>query len=171
MYTNADSLLNKMGELKTRVSLYKPKIICINEILPKHSLIEYDKVAFEIKGYDLYVNELTGRGLAMYIDKNLPSCQIYTCINYKDYVLCQIFLPGGIKVYLCYIYRSPNGTSENDDELCDLITEVCNISNDNLIIVGDFNYKEINWEEGSCNYNVSHKGYKLYDTINDHFLY
>ena len=36
-YTNADSsLINKLDELQSRISLRHPDIICVTEVFPKH---------------------------------------------------------------------------------------------------------------------------------------
>ena len=40
------------------------------------------------------------------------------------------------------IYRSPNSSEENNNQLCNIIQEVP----ENTIIVGDFNYPKINWQ-------------------------
>ena len=40
------------------------------------------------------------------------------------------------------IYRSPNSSEENNNQLCNIIQEVP----ENTIIIGDFNYPKINWQ-------------------------
>ena len=40
------------------------------------------------------------------------------------------------------IYRSPNSSEENNNQLCNIIQEVP----ENTILIGDFNYPKINWQ-------------------------
>ena len=42
MYTNADSLFNKLGELQTLISEKKYDIIAITEIFPKNQNLDYN---------------------------------------------------------------------------------------------------------------------------------
>jgi hypothetical protein len=46
------------------------------------------------------------------------------------------------------VYRSPsNRTSENSDNLCSLISEATNKGYSHILIMGDFNYPDIDWEK------------------------
>ena len=67
--TNADSLFNKIDELKARICVFNPDIITITEIYPKHSLYELTITELNIDGYDIFYND-TGfarRGVCIYI--------------------------------------------------------------------------------------------------------
>ena len=55
--TNADSLFNKLDELKTRIYLFSPDIIAITEIYPKHSQYELTAMELSIHGYDIFYND------------------------------------------------------------------------------------------------------------------
>ena len=70
------------------------------------------------------------------------------------------------------IYRSPNSTSENNDQLCQLINRASNRGNSHVVILGDFNYPEVDWESWTSNKaNVSHPSWKLINCLQDNFLY
>ena len=49
-----------------------------------------------------------------------------------------------------HIYRSPNSTSENSDRLNEAITNICQEDPSHIMIMGNFNYGEINWECDLC---------------------
>ena len=57
--THADSLFNKLEELKARIYLFNPDIIAITEIYPKYSLYEPTAIYTElnIDGYDIFYND------------------------------------------------------------------------------------------------------------------
>ena len=50
-YTNADSLVNKIDELKTIVVNNKPQIIAVTEINPKNARFNLQNVEIQIPGY------------------------------------------------------------------------------------------------------------------------
>ena len=53
MYTNADSLFNKMGELVVLVTERKYDVIAITEIFPKNHSLKYNDNIWNIPGYTL----------------------------------------------------------------------------------------------------------------------
>jgi len=73
-YTNADSLPNKLGELKTRIQERDKKydLIAIMEIYPKNFRYLPGKAELQLEGFDLFMGESkmkSTRGTAMYINK------------------------------------------------------------------------------------------------------
>lgn len=87
MYTNADSLLNKLNELKLLlINLHtKPNVIAITEVKPKNNS-NFSLGELNLHGYNLYTNdfELNAKGLLVYVDSDLPSKQILTEITIKE---------------------------------------------------------------------------------------
>ena len=75
MYTNADSLMNKLSELKVTQS--QPMIIGITEVKPKKCRFNIVPCELQLEGYELFSNlEKDGRGICLYIfigHLNLPS--------------------------------------------------------------------------------------------------
>ena len=69
MYTNADSLLNKLPELSILTADYKPHIIIVTETLPKHCLYPVQECEFQLPGYQMYTNHdrpTCKRGISAY---------------------------------------------------------------------------------------------------------
>jgi hypothetical protein len=54
VYTNADSLFNKLGELQTLISEKKYDIIAITEIFPKNQNLDYNDNLWNIPGYTFH---------------------------------------------------------------------------------------------------------------------
>ena len=74
IYTNADSLTNKLNELKMIIEAKEPEIIAVTEIFPKSKNFELDISTFYIKGYHKYTNqEDSGRGVIIYVKDDLNS--------------------------------------------------------------------------------------------------
>ena len=71
LYSNVDILsTTKLAELEHEIIKNQPKIICLTEILPKSNKYH------QIEGYNLYVNNLEKRGVAIYISQDLTSDQV-----------------------------------------------------------------------------------------------
>jgi hypothetical protein len=72
MYTNADSLFNKLGELQTLISEKKYDIIAITEIFPKKQNLDYNDNLWNIPGYTFHYptqkvfTHFTVRGFVIY---------------------------------------------------------------------------------------------------------
>ena len=56
-YTNADSLINKIDEFKSRIDLKHPNIICIAEVFPEHCTYDVTATELHIVGYDCFASE------------------------------------------------------------------------------------------------------------------
>ena len=76
MYTNADTLTNKMPELKDCVDHHNPWIIAIMEIIPKNYRIPVQKAELKISNnYDIFPESISskGRGITVQVHKNLKA--------------------------------------------------------------------------------------------------
>lgn len=54
LYTNADSLINKMEELQNYIKIYKPKLIAITEVKTKNNRVSLFKAEFQLEDYTLF---------------------------------------------------------------------------------------------------------------------
>ncbi|XP_072037662.1 uncharacterized protein [Amphiura filiformis] len=84
---------------------------------------------------------------------------------------CEIRLKDGDKLLLGCIYRSPNSSMGNNQQLNQLINKACTRQNSHLLIVGDFNFPEVDWQSWTCNAGDSHPGWAFLDCLQDNFLY
>ena len=70
MYTNCDTLTNKLSELTVAIELNNPDIIVLTEVTPKNNRYTLQKSEIEIKGFNLFTtnfNEKDSRGVAIYV--------------------------------------------------------------------------------------------------------
>ena len=80
LYTNADTLTNKLNELNTLIKSlqHKPSVITITEVKPKHKW-HSNINELQIAGYCMFCNNLdyvNSRGVVIYVDKSLHSSEI-----------------------------------------------------------------------------------------------
>ena len=95
LYTNADSLMNKIDELKVLVRDEKPHIIGICEVKPKNCRYSITDAELQLDGYDMFHTNLSHgkhRGCILYIDKEIEATEITLIDAYKDTVWCEIKL-------------------------------------------------------------------------------
>ena len=171
MYTNADSLINKRAELKGRISIQNPDIICINETLPKNCLYDVSEGDLIMEGYTAHIPNNMKRGTIIYTANHLIASKIEFNSSFEEYIFCTIKVSNNKSYTLGCVYRSPNSSSSNNEELLNLLQEVYNSKWDILNITGDFNYREINWETREISVeDKNHPCNKMYDKINDLFL-
>ena len=151
-YTNPDQLRNKVDETKDRLKIDQPDVILINEVKPK-AIAEYSLEDFDIdpnKQYEPLPNNIEnniGRGQLILVKKNLKHRQVYMETKFSECMFVEFDLKSKDKLLIALIYRSESEGEEMSKKLVELINELCNRSYTHLLITGDFNYKNINWEE------------------------
>ena len=172
MYTNADSLPNKIQELKSRfcTDSYKPKVISITEVKHKHKW-NVQLSELNIDGYDLFSNDLSdnNRGILTYVSKDVACKQIYAENTFQEYVWLEITVQNNFKLYIGTFYRSPSSSPDNDEILLGSITKLCSTFMGHVILLGDFNWPDIDWS----NYTASHRystEAKFLDILHKNFL-
>ena len=153
LYTNADCLTNKMAELNILMQQQKPEpdIVVITEAKPKNARYRVNSSEFNIQGYYTFTsdfNEEGTRGIVVYVRQHLQVEQKFMEKLFKEAVFIEI--KGNAereKLLIAAVYRSPNSSAENDALLCDVIDGCCAM-NGKTILVGDFNYSHIVWQNG-----------------------
>ena len=142
-YTNADNLINKRNELYHSLTSVKPEIICITEILAKNALLPVDDCEFQIQGFDCFMNNNKSkchRSVLIYTKKCLKAdAANFSELDCQEYMYCKLSSKNSGLLHILCIYRSPNSTIDNNNNLNSFI------SNDHLLILNDFNYPTINW--------------------------
>ena len=102
-YTNADSVLNKLDELKVRIQIISPDILIITEIFPKTGkACDIAVEELHIDNYTLYTSSIkdNSRGVATYVVNSLSSTlnlnltsgeelYKYSCFR-SDPVICRL---------------------------------------------------------------------------------
>ena len=146
LYTNADTYLNKKEELNLRISQENPDIIAMVEILPKNKSSNISECELQIDGYNMFLNNDPKRGCVIHVDKNLVSATNQLEHHFDEVVSCFIHLERGDKLLICCIYRSPNSPKENNARLLELIESACSSNPSHLLMLGDFNFKDIDWD-------------------------
>ena len=174
MYTNADSLMNKLSELKAQVTQSQPMIIGITEVKPKKCRFNIVPCELQLEGYELFSNlEKDGRGICLYIHRTLKptECTIKDTATFEECVWAEVRLAGKDKILIECIYRSPNNSDINNEKLCQLIGKINEANASHILMMGDFNYPHIDWVGDSkiCG-KASRTENQFLESIRDAFL-
>ena len=150
-------------------------MIILTEIFPKNSQTSLDRVEFSISGYESFIPSLeNGRGVAIYIHTSLSAIGVndIETFRFNECVWCSVRLKGADNLLVGCIYRSPgNSSKENNDNLNRLLLEVSNKNYSHILIAGDFNYKNIDWENMNCESSMESEEAIFLEIIKDTYLY
>ena len=155
-------------------------IVAVSEVKPKNNsgLLEAD---YNLEGYTLHPVNIDpeankGRGMMIYTHKSLEKCtiQISPSPHFEEACLLEIRLRGGDTLLFGCIYRSPTPSTDaaaNNKNLNDLLKTIHAKHYSHLCLVGDFNYKDINWSSWTTNHGEESKEYQFIETVRDCFLF
>ena len=179
MFSNTDQLTpSKKDELLAKIEQQKPLVIAICEVKPKN-LSDRQLLDYVIPGYTTHpvnLDESFGRGVAVYTHDSLEKSviQVKLDLKYEEACIVEIRLRGGDKVRFGCIYRSPTSSDksdENNENLINLLRCISKKNYSHVCLVGDFNFKDINWKNCTTIHGGKSKEVKFIETVRDCFLY
>ena len=148
MYTNADSLLNKLTELKLILCSNHYQIVCITESNLNDDIIEAE---ISIPNFDqvYFANRLHGvkGGSIVYVHNSVRAEQLNIFDGCESLAL-KLTLDKTTVTLVC-LYRSPSLTIEGNDKMLDNIKSLPDDPNQNVVIVGDINLPDVDWNSGT----------------------
>ena len=165
LYTNAQSLVNKMSEMRAIATINDPDILIVTETWTNEAISnEY----LGIGGYDIIerkdrndTNKGRGGGILIYVKKVLYSWKMDCETEFNQCGVIGI-KRNGRDLRVVGVYRSPNSTKPNDDLLCEWVAKM----NGLYVIIGDFNLPDTRWQTGCA----GAKGRRFLETMKDKFL-
>ena len=165
LYTNAQSVIRKMDELRSIVEMRRPNVIALTETWTNEDI---DDGFLSINGYELIERKDRtdtamggGGGIVVYVDKSKCAWKVEVG---GDFSQCACVKVKGRRrdLAIFVVYRSPNSSKPNDESLCKLMKEMTG----DYVVIGDFNYPGIRWASGGSDA----KGRAFYDVIEDNYM-
>ena len=166
-------MMNKRTELQAVIDIHQPDVIGVTEVKPKNWRYEIADCEIVIEGYELFHNLMKpGRGVVLYVRKELkPSlCEELNKHEFSESVFVECYLQDNEKVLLGIIYRSPNSAPENNTMLNTLLSKINDRNPSHLMIMGDFNYPQVDWSGNRCDAGSDHPASQFLKATNDAFL-
>ena len=150
IYMNARSIRNKFNELQAYVAEENPDIICITESWLNLNNKDNEKT-YLLEGYNMFnkdrQNKLGG-GVLIYTKRNLRVLEIKTNSTLSEAIALEIKYQNNKTLNVGLIYRPPR---QNIQQEMDMINFINEISKNDCVILGDFNYPNINWNDYTGN--------------------
>ena len=180
-YTNADQFLNKRDELYMRISGQEPDIIMLTEVIPKAQSLPIAKALLSIPGYSVYMSfdpslpnlGMSGnRGICIYIRSSLKTTEVsFGMSTYVEQQWVKLPLVGNDSLLIGCIYRSPSQTLQDcSEELCRLLHTASTSGPSHILISGDFNMPNIDWENKFSPAPPTDISHKFLEALDDCFL-
>ena len=134
-----------MDDLKARVIIDKPDIIAITESWANNNVLDSE---LYLENYSMIRKDRAtgkrGGGIILYIRSEIQFVQMNSHFELES-LWCTIGNKEKCKIGL--YYRPPNASVESTKNMCD---EISSKSYGNCIILGDFNFPDIDWNTFSA---------------------
>jgi len=176
MYTNACSVVGKMDEVRYIAQKAELSIIGICETWANESINDAE---LNIDGYTLFRKDrmsesrCRGGGVSLYVKDTLRprQCSRLNTSQYAESIWCIIdFADTSLLVGVCY--RSTSSSEHNNDKLIELLQMAVEESvNYQLLLMGDFNYPEIDYDEYTVTAGEDSYPSKFFTCTQDLFLF
>ena len=156
--------MNKISELEVLISIVKPDIIVVTKLFPKTlNKTNIDKNEYKIKGFACFTGQVKEhyRGVAIYVreDNKADYCYPLSNNNFKESVWCEMRVNSKDRLLISGIYKSPNSNSVNHELLNGLISQAIDLKYKSTVILGDFNFPEIDWNTWTASKNENHPAF------------
>ena len=173
--TNAQSLQYKMDELKQVIKDNDVKVVAVTESWGQ----EWKEATLEMEGFNMYKKHRTdgrrGGGCVIYVSQDLKSyaCKDMDNVQGDDAIWCWVRLTNAAKILVGCMYRSPTSSRENNNLFMNQIIRASDVANQNqnrILLMGDFNIKEINWAENEAQGDINTLQNRFYECTRDSYL-
>jgi len=175
IYTNADCFNNKRSDLDVLLLnlSFKPGLIIITEVNPKKMVKGLQGSEFNLKGYNAFccnIGKDKCRGIIIYVDVNMRSTEVDIDEIFDECIFVQVRGVNMGVLTIGAIYRSPSSKVVNDNCLMNLINCVNSQSQGKLLLLGDFNMGNIDWNNWSNSNGVNSPDRKLLDCLRKNLM-
>jgi hypothetical protein len=149
LYTNAQSVFNKIDELNVTAADEQPDLILLTEtwcgphITNAELTVAGYQIETELRRDRTDTTAGIGGGLLVYskLGIKLRPTNKFKDSTFNQFIEFEIIAEKPIKMLL--VYRPPSSGPDNIQELCKIMRNL----DKETIVVGDFNLPEINWED------------------------
>ena len=144
----------------------------LTEIEPKFKKDQTKQIKdseISLPNYSLFTNQNRKRGVAIYIESKLNPRDCTNEINkkFEECVFCEFKGANNEKVLIGCLYKSPNTSKENVDNMINTLRNENIQKYDIICITGDFNYPKLDWNGGG---KESTENERFRECLNDAFL-
>ena len=141
-------------------------------MFPKRSSFKNQEIFYQLTDYDLFLSNLNvRRGVAVYVKRKLNAVSVDMGTNFQESVWCTLQLQNQDTLLIGCLYKSPNTNDENHQSLENLLRGISNRRESHKLLMGDFNFPEIDWESITTSVGEEHKATKFVECIRDTYRF
>ena len=127
---------------------------------------------YQFQGYDTFIGPTNqGRGVGIFVRTEICADKVVMETDFQESVWCSIKLQNSDSLLIGCIYKSPNCSNENCLELFQLFGKVKDMRYSHKLIMGDFNFRDINWSDMSTSSNEQQNSTLFIESIRDSFMF
>jgi len=164
-------LINKLDAFKVTVCSLKPDIIGITESWANDSI---EDAELSLDGYVMFRCDRStnnkGGGVLLYVRCDLEPTEFVPNTKFPEHIWCKIKSADGIDVVIGVCYRSNNAAIFGRDSHSLLRSLLSEVSKLNVLIMGDFNYPDVNWAALGTYEGASQETNLFVDCLMDNFF-
>ena len=157
-------------ELQILATNNNPEIIVITECNSKTAMSVNPNEIYKLKDCNSFYNGNKGRGIIIFTKISLKVVQDPKVYLFQEYIWLQIELGQGKRLLLGGIYRSPSSKIENFEQMECMFREIITNKLSQVVILGDFNLKNIDWNLNSTKSNTKQIEHRFIECIKDLYL-
>ena len=156
-------------------------MILITETIPKAQVLPILWSRINIDGYDAHTNfdpdscnlgASMKRGITVFVAKSLGVEIVdFEESSFEEQLWCRLRLNKKDALLIGCLYRSPSSNGDSTTKLCNLLRTVSSTNPTRLLIVGDFNLPEIEWNNWTISGNEDNQPHQFVECLQDCFLY
>ena len=125
--------------------------------------------------YDIFPENISckGRDITIQVHKDLKAQEISFKTDFEESIWCEVKLKGHDKLLIGCIDRSESGKSDNNKMLNKLLKEANQKRYSHILIMGDFNYKDImrNQDWSTPGLSENSEEFLFVEALRDCYLY
>ena len=170
IYINARSIINKLDELQATVAVLNPDIVGITESWAHDNILDGE---LSLPGFDLFRCDRTstkGGGVLLYVLSELRPTAFNPHTKFPEQIWCELYANTAYSIKIGILYKTMSKLLY-DDNIDDLIQALMQeMSSQHFVLMGDFNYPDIDWDQHQCSSSASKETKKFLDVIDDSFV-
>lgn len=181
LYTNTDQFVSKRDDLCLWICDDKPDIIMLTETIPKAQRLPIAPALLSIPGYTLHANfdpsqsnlGTSGqRGICVYISSVFEVVEHSWPSQGVEHLWCELELVGRDRLLIGCVYRSPSANIQDSvQQLGVIFRQACELGASHVMICGDFNLPEIDWNSEVSSAPESHPSHDFIDIVQSCFFF
>ena len=171
IYTNAQSLYNKLSELRQRCHA-ETKLIAITESWLSPSITDGEIFIPNMNIFRADRPNERGGGVALYLHSSFQANVLSDPVLDKstDTLWCSVNLANHDKWLIGVIYRPPNSDPSRDSSLLDALERALSLRYTHVLLMGDFNLPQIDFTSSAVEGSQDSTAATFFHLVNDHGL-